>query len=160
VGVLVADCCCLLMADVHGLAVAAVHAGWRGSLDGIACRAVRMLQRERGIAPRDLRVWISPAISGKNYTVSQELWERFHRDWGDGPGFLLQEPYRIDLPKLNACQLLKCGVPVEGIEDAGLCTLISETCFSHRRGDSPQGRMLGMIALPPSGVRRKPLLES
>ncbi|KXK37455.1 MAG: Laccase domain protein YfiH [Candidatus Hinthialibacteria bacterium OLB16] len=65
VGVLVADCCCLLMADLNGSAVGAIHAGWRGTQSGIAMNAVRSFQAEFGVPAPSVRAWISPSISAE-----------------------------------------------------------------------------------------------
>jgi hypothetical protein len=148
IGVQVADCCCLLIADRSGSAVGAFHAGWRGTFDGMAREAVLSFNKEFGIPASDLSVWIGPAISGKNYEVDEALWGRFKAQWGED--CLLTNPWRIDLPRLNIGQLLDTGTPMDHIEDCGICTFESEWCFSHRRGDSPPGRMMGVVArLPP-----------
>jgi YfiH family protein len=145
IGVLVADCCCLLAADVEGRAVGAFHAGWRGTLAGMAIESVRSFGREFSIKPEDLRFWIGPAISGEYYETSREIWEKFLQGW---EGIcLLDDPPRVDLPGLNREQLVRAGVPREGIEVSEVCTYSNPQCFSHRRGDKPPGRMLGCIAV-------------
>ncbi len=145
VGVLVADCCCVLITDEEGTAVGAFHAGWKGTLAGMACHAAEAFTREFNLVPRQLRAWIGPAISGPNYEVGEEIWTRFREVWGEGD-YLLKKPFRVDLKDLNRRQLVEAGVPVGAMEVSPLCTLESPTCFSHRRGDQPQGRMLGLIA--------------
>ncbi len=147
-GVLVADCCCLLMADVEGQAVGAFHAGWKGTLAGMARLAVQSFQTEFDVSPSRLRVWISPAISGHNYAVSEEIWNLFHQTWGAGD-YLRIEPYRVDLKELNRRQLLVEGLSPGAVEVSPICTLESPICFSHRRGDLHEGRMLGLIARRP-----------
>jgi polyphenol oxidase len=148
VGVLVADCCCLLMTDTEGRSVGAFHAGWKGTLAGMAQRAVESFTTEFAIPPRCLRAWIGPAISGRNYQVSEEIWCQFREILGVGD-YLMTEPFRVDLKELNRMQLLKAGLPPEDMEVSPICTLESSNCFSHRRGDHPQGRMLGLIARRP-----------
>jgi polyphenol oxidase len=148
VGVLVADCCCLLMTDTEGRAVGAYHAGWKGTLAGMAQRAVESFKVEFAIPPCCLRAWIGPAISERNYEVSEEIWSQFHQIWGAGD-YLMTAPFRVNLKELNRMQLLKAGLSPEGVEVSPICTLESLNCFSHRRGDHPQGRMLGLIARRP-----------
>ncbi|MCC6732628.1 MAG: polyphenol oxidase family protein [Candidatus Omnitrophica bacterium] len=150
VGVLVADCCCLLMADLNGSAVGAIHAGWRGTQSGIAMNAVRSFQAEFGVPAPSVRAWISPSISAKKYRVGEEVWNLIRDRWGEGD-YLLRDPLRIDLPSLNREQMLRSGMIAENIEVSGICTFDSMDCFSHRRGDSPQGRMLGVIS-PANGL--------
>jgi YfiH family protein len=146
IGILVADCCCLLMADVEGKAVGAFHAGWRGVDGGMARKAVEAFRSEYGIPADRLQVWIGPAISGESYEVSKDLWLHFKETWGEDQ--LLTDPYRIDLKALNHRQLLESGVLEPQIEISPLCTLRSLDCFSHRRGEALNGRMMGVIALP------------
>jgi YfiH family protein len=151
VGVLVADCCCLLMADTHQRAVGAFHAGWRGTYAGMAQTAVKTFQDSFGIPADDLRIWVGPTISGKNYAVSEDLWKQFKEKWGEGEYLMCRgRPLGLpclDLVALTTSQLHQVGIRPEAVESAGICTYESPQCFSHRRGDSPPGRMLGMIAL-------------
>lgn len=145
VGVLVADCCCVFISNREGTVVGALHAGWKGTLAGILPTAVESFRTEHQVQPQELVVWISPAISGKNYVVGPEVWEPIREKWGPGD-YLLEKPLRVDLPRLNADQARRAGVNAGSIEIAGICTLDSPQCFSHRRGDTPPGRMLGVIS--------------
>lgn len=144
VGVLVADCCCLLMADREGQAVGAFHAGWKGTLNGMARSAVQAFDTEYGIPPGRLLAWIGPAISGRNYEVGEEIWNQFHQAWGEGN--YLMHSFHVDLKELNRRQLLEAGLSPGSVEVSPVCTLESPICFSHRRGSPPEGRMLGLIA--------------
>lgn len=72
-----ADCCPILMADVRRHAVAAVHAGWRGTLAGIAGKAVGEMRAAFGSRPEDLRVAIGPSNRGCCYEVGEEVREAF-----------------------------------------------------------------------------------
>jgi len=144
VGVLVADCCCLLMASSDGRAVGAFHAGWRGTFEGLAAKAVEAFREEFSMPANRLRVWIGPAICGECYETGEDLWTQFRERWGED--WVLSNPYRVDLRGLNRSQLIQAGVPSEAIELSGLCTLESSLCFSHRRRDRPEGRMVGAIA--------------
>jgi len=144
VGILVADCCCILMADKAGRVVGAFHAGWRGTLGGMAGNAVKNFQDEFSVPAGDLLAWFGPAICGRCFEVGPEVWRKFRETWGGE--CLLEQPYRVDLPALNRKQLIAAGMKEESVETVDICSLESETCFSHRRGDDPEGRMLGVIA--------------
>jgi YfiH family protein len=77
----VADCVPIVVADAQGRAVAAVHAGWRGTCAGVARVAVDAMTREFGADPQDLIAAIGPSIGPCCYTVGENVLERF-RDAG------------------------------------------------------------------------------
>ena len=72
-----ADCCPILIADVRRRAVAAVHAGWRGTLARIAEKAVGEMRRQFGSEPADLRAALGPSIRACCYEVGDEIREHF-----------------------------------------------------------------------------------
>src|SRR5512138_138074 len=80
----VADCVPVLLADPETGAVAAVHAGWRGTIEGAAAEGVRALTREAGAPAGRLRASIGPSIGPCCYEVSPELAGRFRAALGEG----------------------------------------------------------------------------
>ena len=140
-----ADCTPVLLADPVRHAVAAVHAGWRGSAVRAAAAAVEALQAAFGSNPRDLVAGIGPAIGPCCYTVGPDVVAAF----GDRP-YLFSDG-RLDLWEANRLALVEAGVPADQIEVAGICTQCqSERFFSHRaNGGQPAGRFAAVIGLRP-----------
>lgn len=140
-----ADCTPVLLADPVRRAVAAVHAGWRGSAVRAAAAAVEALQAAFGTNPRDVLAGIGPAIGPCCYTVGPDVAEAF----SDRPH--LFSDGRLDLWEANRQALVEAGVPVDQIEVAGICTQCqSERFFSHRaNGGQPAGRFAALIRIEP-----------
>lgn len=151
VGVVTADCVPILLADERGRAVAAVHAGWRGSAQRVAERAVHALARASGGAAGLLAV-IGPHIGPCCYEVDDPVRDAV----GHGPVFAPSDRdghYRLDLHALNRDQLLHAGVRPERIDSVDGCTSCDrERFFSHRR-DGPTGRLLHWVRRPGASSR-------
>ncbi len=133
IGVRTADCLPVLLYARDIQAVGAVHAGWRGSLAGIAAKAVEMLL-EKGAQPQEIFVRFGPHICHRCYEVDEALAAQF-RDAGFAdcvlptPKFdpLTEEPFEaskphIDLVRVNKVQMHRLGVPVANFFDSELCT--------------------------------------
>jgi len=142
----VADCVPVLLADPRSGAVAAVHAGWRGTLARAAAEGVRALVREAGADPRSLLAAIGPSIGPCCYEVSPELAARFEAELGPvtvRPG----AAPRLDLWAANAAVLVGAGLAPERIEALRRCTSCEpERFFSHRRDHGRTGRQVAYIA--------------
>jgi YfiH family protein len=142
----VADCVPVLLADPEGRAVAAIHAGWRGTIELAAAEGVRALGRE-GAEPGRLVAAIGPSIGPCCYEVSPELAERFRRRFG--PEVVRGAPGapRLDLWRANLLALEEAGVGAERVDVLRRCTACErETFFSHRRDAGRTGRQVGFIA--------------
>jgi hypothetical protein len=145
----VADCVPVLIADPATGAVAAVHAGWRGTVARAAAEGVRALARE-GARPADLLAAIGPSIGACCYEVSPDLAARFARELGaevvrDGP----RGPH-LDLWGANARVLEAAGVRPEAVEVLSRCTACErDLFFSHRRDAGRTGRQVAFIAPDP-----------
>ncbi len=125
-----ADCYPIVLFDVTRPAVALAHAGWRGTLAGMAWRAVAALRREFGSSPAELIAGIGPGICGRCYHVSPEVAGRFDPSYAVAPA---DGRLCIDLAALNRDQLIGAGVPVEKIHVHGACTRECPELPSHRR---------------------------
>jgi purine-nucleoside/S-methyl-5'-thioadenosine phosphorylase / adenosine deaminase len=142
----VADCVPVLLADPETGAVAAVHAGWRGTIEGAAAEGVRALAREAGAPAGRLLASIGPSIGPCCYEVSPDLAARFRAALGDEVvrAGSSAAPH-LDLWEANVRILRAAGVA--SIEVAGRCTSCErDLFFSHRRDAGRTGRQMAFIA--------------
>ena len=150
-----ADCLPVLMHDPVTGAVAAVHAGWRGAVNGVVPAAVAMLRERFGSAPGDLEVWFGAAIRGPRYQVGHDVAEAF-RGAGAPDSALWPDPrepgrFRADVATFVRAQLLQLGLASARLSDAGVCTSADPRCYSHRRDAGRTGRHWAAIrAQPPT----------
>jgi hypothetical protein len=152
----VADCVPVLLADPASGAVAAVHAGWRGTLAGAAAEGVLALGREAGAPPSRLVACVGPAIGPCCYEVSDDLAARFHDELGAATVRTSSRP-KLDLWLANARVLAAAGMGADRIEVLGRCTSCEhELFFSHRRDAGRTGRQTAFIA-PRAPTRGDPL---
>lgn len=149
--VFVADCVPVLLADSQGRAVAAAHAGWRGTAAQIAQSAALALCGRTGAAPQTLWAAIGPAIGPCCFMVDAPVADTLSQCFMHShAAFVERAPGRIavDLWALNRRSLRDVGVPAEHITVQRVCTHCSPHYFSYRRDGAPTGRQAGLIALP------------
>ena len=132
VAVRTADCVPILIVDERRQSVAAVHAGWRGTVAGIARHAVDAMRERFGSQPEDLHAALGPGIGACCYEVGPEVAAHF----GEAGRA------RIDLAAANRAQLLAAGVTPQRIYASNLCTMCrAEEFHSYRRDRESAGRM-------------------
>jgi YfiH family protein len=142
VGVRTADCVPILIADERTRAVAAVHAGWRGTAQNIVAAAVRELITRLGSRAEDLHAAVGPSIGPCCYEVGFEVALQF--DTGDPKRDTTESPRKIDLPGLNERQLKDAGVADVWV--ARECTYCQpERYYSFRREKERAGRMMSFV---------------
>jgi hypothetical protein len=146
VGVKTADCVPVLLGDARQKAVAAIHAGWRGTLARIVARTIARMRREYDTRPEDVRAAIGPSALACCYEVGGEVIEAF-RSGFTAEADELFTPTReghalVDLQRANRNQLIAEGVPAERIHLAPLCTMCrTDLFFSYRREKHLHGRV-------------------
>ncbi len=154
--VAVADCVPVLLASPDGRAVAAVHAGWRGTLALAAAEGARALAAAAGVPPSRLRAAIGPSIGPCCYQVADELAGRFAAAFGPGVVRRGEGGPRLDLWAANLAGLRGAGV-VE-VEVLARCTACEPArFFSHRRDAGRTGRMVAFAAPRPISGRGRSL---
>ena len=138
-----ADCLPILIGDRHLKAVAAVHAGWKGTVQQIARKAVACLVEEFGSRPENLFAAIGPGISDCCYEVGHEVAIQFDTAFLK-PG----EAGRsyLNLKQANVSQLLAAGLSPNHIDVAEECSVSTPGFHSFRR-DKTEGRMLSAIRI-------------
>ncbi len=149
-----ADCVPLLLYDREKGVIAAIHAGWRGSVGGIVEKTVARMQQRFGSSPADLIAAIGPAINQSHYEVGDEVIRQFQNrgfDLSDTTLFFQKSAdskYHIDLKELNRRELIRLGVEEDKIEKSNLCTYErGDLFFSARRQTIHSGRMLTGIMM-------------
>ena len=141
-----ADCVPVLLADPRRRAVAAVHAGWRGTAAGIVGKTVERMMASFGTCPDDVIVAVGPSIGRCCYQVGEEVLVQL-RTWIQQMGQTAQRDC-VDLPQINREQLLAVGVRDGKILLSGLCTRCRvEDFHSFRRDKEQAGRMQSWIAI-------------
>ncbi|HEX2657927.1 MAG TPA: peptidoglycan editing factor PgeF [Polyangia bacterium] len=150
VGVYVADCVPILLADTRTGACAAVHAGWRGTVAGVLAEAIRHLTVELGARPADLRVAIGPSIGPCCFEVGPEVVDAVEAAFPAAraaDAILTHKPKaHVDLWTLNRLTARELGVAADAIDVAGLCTACDrERFFSYRRDHGQTGQLAAFI---------------
>lgn len=149
-----ADCVPIILYDGKNKVIAAVHAGWRGTVGRIVEKTVTKMQQQFGSFPADIIAGIGPAIDVSHYEVGDEVANRFHNagfDLLDTTIFQKETPaskYHIDLKEINRKELIRLGVFENNIEKSPLCSFEREDLFfSARRQTVHSGRMLTGIMM-------------
>jgi len=133
-----ADCIPVLLTDGRLHAIAAVHAGWRGTAAHIVQAAIDAMKQRFGTNPADLHAAIGPGIGACCYEVGPEVMAQFG---GQGRGHL-------DLEAENRCQLEDAGVTPSRIYASHLCTRCRADEFhSFRRDREAAGRMYSFVGI-------------
>jgi polyphenol oxidase len=140
--VTVADCVPVFVMDREAHAVAVVHAGWRGTVAGIAESAVKALVAAYGADPLRMEAYIGPAAGGCCYEVGKEVAEKFDAQFVS----LSDGKQCIALKDANLIQLKDAGIPETAIEVHPSCTIHDRDLFhSYRRDGDGSGRMIGVV---------------
>lgn len=152
IGVSTADCVPLLFHDRRTDAIAAAHAGWRGTVAHIGVLTLRAMQEAYGTKDEDVACVVGPSIGPAAFEVGEEVYEAF-ADAGfpmDDIAFRHTETrkWHIDLWQANAWQLMQAGVQAKAIQVSGLCTYTNNTrFFSARRLGINSGRIFTGIMI-------------
>ena len=171
-GIQTADCVPILLVDPKKRAVAAIHAGWRGTLSRIAEKSVGRMRLEFSSRPQDLLAAIGPAIGPCCYEVGAEFVSKFAAQFADAAEYFDEprsgeEPnplqwlnmappghqpppknVHLDLRKANRSQLLAAGLRPQNIFVSDLCTACrTDVFFSYRKEGAESGRLMSVVGL-------------
>ena len=155
IGVSTADCIPILLHDPHKRVVAAVHAGWRGTVAHIAKKCIATMTETYECMPNNIVAVIAPGISMEAFEVGNEVYDTFNRS-----GFPMKKiarlyptsnggsKWHIDLWEANRLQLIECSIPERNISTAGICTYREhDRFFSARRLGIESGRIFSGIIM-------------
>jgi len=146
IGVTIADCVPILIYDQVHKAVAAIHAGWRGTVGGIVTKTLARMEQQFGTNARQCYAYVGTCIDECAFEVGPEVSEQFdaafkRADAGSDKSF-------VDLKAANAHLLLTAGVPASQLEVSSFSTIIhNDTYFSYRAEKGQTGRLLAVIGL-------------
>ena len=144
--VTVADCTPILIFDPVHHAVAAIHAGWRGTVQAIATKTLEKMRVEFGTDLADCYAYVGTCIDECSFEVGAEVAEQFsaaHQRFDSVTG-----KYLVDLKKANSEQLLAAGVNKNHIEISSFSTVLhNHSYFSYRHENGQTGRMLACIGM-------------
>ena len=143
IGVSTADCIPILIYDPVHHAVAAVHAGWRGTVARIVEKTVKAMAVAYRSRPENLACVIGPGISMEHFEVGMEVYQQFADAGFDmEPIARWEGKWHIDLKECNRRQLVALGVKPEAIAVSDICTYADNAdFFSARRQGIASGRM-------------------
>ncbi|HKF52015.1 MAG TPA: peptidoglycan editing factor PgeF [Candidatus Acidoferrales bacterium] len=170
-----ADCIPILLVDPRHRAVAAIHAGWRGTLARVVTKTLGRMQMEFSTKPADVLAAIGPGIGQCCYEVGPDVVKEFAaqfpqaRSWFEGPFDALasgedpnplpwltmippgHEPppprCQLDLKAANAALLIEAGVSPKNIFTSDLCTSCRTDLFFSYRRETTTGRMMSVIGI-------------
>lgn len=145
-----ADCVPLLFYDRAKRAIGLGHAGWRGTVKGMASSIIRMMQETYGSNAAEIEVIIGPAISRRNYAVGEDVVRQAEAYFGDGAGVIWRDPAsgapHLDLWRANRLDLERSGVT--NIKALTVCTYENtDDFYSHRRENGMTGRFAVVMSL-------------
>lgn len=142
----VADCTPILIFDKKQKVVAAVHAGWKGTVGGIVTKTLERMSTLYGTNGGDCVAFIGPCIDECSFEVGEEVAAQFEHSfkrWDED-----RRKFFVDLKKANAAQLEAIGVSVENIEISPYSTVNhNDVFFSYRKEQGVTGRLMAAIGL-------------
>ena len=146
----VADCVPVLLADRRTGAVAAIHAGWKGTAAGAVIVAIESLTSMYSSDPGDVVAAVGPSIGPCCYEVGPDLAEHFSSHAEAVTWFTRDAKPHLDLWRATRDQLARAGMRPEHIHVSELCTFDHPTLFhSYRREGTSAGRLVAAIRSAP-----------
>ncbi len=147
-----ADCVPLIVVDTQQRVIALAHAGWRGTLAGMAGRLIAALGQAYGCRPETMIAVIGPSIGPRVYAVGPEVVSAFTQAYPEDHLILDKnaQPH-LDLWEANATQFRRAGLAEQAIHKSGICTFEQGTrFFSHRyaqRHNETEGRFAVLVSI-------------
>jgi len=147
------DCLPIFLSDPDRRVIAACHAGWRGTAQGIAAQAVKQMTEDYGCKPENIRAAVGPGIGVCCFETHADVPDGLRAGLGaDAEEFIHPLPggekFRVDLKGANVRWLVKAGVSREKIAVSTACTACNrEDFWSHRKMGSRRGSMAAVIQM-------------
>jgi len=147
-GITVADCVPILILDPEHQAVAAIHAGWRGTVGGIVTKTLAAMQQQFGTSGTQCYAYVGTCIDETSFEVGEDVARQF------APVFVRTDPQNqktcADLKAANLGLLTAFGIPGPHIDVSAYSTVLNnDDYFSYRAEGGQTGRMLAVIGIRP-----------
>ncbi|MCF2442813.1 peptidoglycan editing factor PgeF [Dyadobacter sp. CY345] len=144
--VTIADCTPILVYDPVKKAVAAIHAGWKGTVLQIVLKTLELFKQEYGTNPFDCLAFVGTCIDECSFEVDEDVAGNFqsvYKRWDDQ-----KNKFFVDLKSANRDQLIEAGLKSENIEISPYSTVLNnEDYFSYRKEKGLTGRLLATIGM-------------
>lgn len=142
----IADCTPILIHDEKNNAVAAIHAGWKGTAGNITGNTLELMNETFGTQGKDCKAFIGACIGYENFEVGIETAANFENEFKRFDAS--KQKWFVDLKKINKKQLIDFGLLSKNIEVSNYCTVKnSDLFFSHRKEKGTTGRMMAVIGI-------------
>ena len=154
-----ADCVPLYFVDPVHKAIGLSHSGWRGTVERMGKKTLEAMREAFGTNPKDVIAAIGPSICQDCYEVSEDVAERFYKEFvyksvqaDNGVSDILlakgNGKYQLDLWKANAIVLMEAGILPEHISITDVCTCCNpKLLFSHRASQGKRGNLAAFLML-------------
>ena len=142
--VMTADCLPVLMTDINGSFVAAIHAGWRGVKSNIITKAIELSK----VKAKEIIIYIGPAICANHFEVGIEVFDIFRHMDIDNQDFFVKKnnhKFNCNLASIAKLQLVKFGVELDSISLSNECTYCNPDLFYSYRSKNQTGRFASCI---------------
>lgn len=150
-----ADCTPLFFLDTAKKVIGLSHAGWRGTVNGMALKTIEKMRLVYGSEPKDIIAGIGPAIGKCCFQVDAPVVSEFQNKLCFANEFIEADisekgKFKIDLPGINKRLMLEAGILEEAISVANICTKCNtDNFYSHRAMGEQRGNMAAMLGLRP-----------
>jgi len=150
--VIVADCVPILLYEPTRKVIAAVHAGWRGTVRKIVSETLKVMTGKFDCNPRHILAGVGPSIGPCCYEVGQDVIDEVVTRLGSRESFLIEGEKigkaRLDLWEANRRQMIEAGLLLDHIEIPQICTSCNtDKYYSYRKEKDGTGRMMAGIML-------------
>lgn len=151
IGVMTADCLPIALYDTKNKAIAIIHAGWKGSVLGVAIKALERMQEVYGTHPESVSVFFGPSALVCCYEVSRGFESHLEGfSWINKQQVFIERDDKLffNVPLFNQLQLEAAGIKREFINsEYNVCTLCDSSFYSHRRDGQNAGRQMTVVCL-------------
>lgn len=147
-----ADCIPLFMVDVKNKSIGLSHSGWKGTVNKIGLKTIKVMSQKYGTNPEDVICFVGPSICQKCYEISKDVAEKFQTAFPQNINDILidkdNEKYQLNLWESVKLVFKEAGVLEENISITDICTCCNmDSLFSHRGHNGKRGNMAAFLML-------------